>query len=290
MESSIQPMSVAQAVELACTLEASAPKVGNVHPLASFSDMTFDHFLASVSAIIPTFSDCTDKSVGQLILDAVTATRNQVGRNTNLGTILLLGPLAKAAVRAGAKEHRLTQDQLEASVVEVLQALTKEDSQHIYEAIRVARPGGLGEQSSNDIRSNAPDNIVEAMTQVAKHDAVARQYTNGYTDIFRYLLPWLGQEIHNGHEMLSAIVRLQLRWLAREVDGLIVRKCGLREAQNIQSRAESTWKLMQTDHPRASAELAELDRYLRDERNARNPGTTADLIAATLFCQQICQS
>src|SRR5258708_25980480 len=44
---------LAAAAQLACLLEASAPKPGNVSPFASFRDRTYEDFLASAAAIGP---------------------------------------------------------------------------------------------------------------------------------------------------------------------------------------------------------------------------------------------
>src|SRR3989442_13540233 len=48
-----QAADVAAAAQLACLLEASAPKPGNVSPFASFRDTTYEDFLASAPAIGP---------------------------------------------------------------------------------------------------------------------------------------------------------------------------------------------------------------------------------------------
>src|SRR5256886_5501702 len=48
-----QAEDVAAAAQLACLLEASAPKPGNVSPFASFRDATYEDFLASAAAIGP---------------------------------------------------------------------------------------------------------------------------------------------------------------------------------------------------------------------------------------------
>src|SRR3989442_13759141 len=48
-----QAEDVAAAAQLACLLEASAPKPGNVSPFGSFRDATYEDFLASAAAIGP---------------------------------------------------------------------------------------------------------------------------------------------------------------------------------------------------------------------------------------------
>src|SRR5207248_11528696 len=85
----------------ACVLEAAACKPGNVHPRASFPDLNYEHFVVSADAIAPILARAAHLGVGRAILEAVTATQERVGRNTNLGVILLLAPLA--AVPTGVR-------------------------------------------------------------------------------------------------------------------------------------------------------------------------------------------
>src|SRR4051812_31484600 len=95
---STSPISTGEAATLACLYEATAPKPGNVHPGASFADLTFKDFQASAKVIGPVMQDAQFRGVGQTILDAVQATRNAVSTNTNLGMILLFAPLAAVPV------------------------------------------------------------------------------------------------------------------------------------------------------------------------------------------------
>lgn len=280
-----QAWPIPAAAQLACLLEASAPKVGNVHPNARFQNMHFGHFLASSSAVGQVFQDAEKLSVGQLILASATATRSRAGCNTNLGTLLLLAPLAVASVSLLSVDPLMDAEKLSRAVQQTLSELTPADSRDVYAAIRIAKPGGLGRVQDNDVAADAPDCLVSAMAQVAQVDAVARQYTNGFADIFERLLPWLNVELQSDTNPLSAIVRLQLRWLVHEPDGLIVRKMDIEAAQEVQQRAAFVLDLYQQDSPTATREFGKLDRFLRSESNLRNPGTTADLIACTLFCR-----
>ena len=67
-----------------------------------------------------------------------------------------------------------------------------------------------------------------------------------------------------------------LELLAAVPDTLIARKLGRAEAERISRRAAE----VRRGGPR---ELAAFDAELRDARNTRNPGTTADLTCAALF-------
>ena len=267
---------VDDAVQLACTLEATAPKAGNVHPFASFDDMSFSHFAASAITLRPIFDDLENRSVGQLVLDAVRSTKENVGVNTNLGTILLLAPLAKA----------LLDFEQEPQIAEVLSNLGAEDSSMVYQAIRLAQPGGLGDVDSNDVASEAPEDLVEAMRQAAHRDSVARQYATNFVDIFGSQVHWLLDALEQSSDVLDSICLLQLRILAHESDSLIARKVGSAIAQETQRLAKLALDSYEEERPIRLSDFPayqKLDAFLRADGNRRNPGTTADLIAATLF-------
>jgi triphosphoribosyl-dephospho-CoA synthase len=180
-------------VQLACILEAAAPKLGNVHPAAHFADMHFGHFASSAVAIRGVF-ETPAATAGQIIHDAAAATAQAVECNTNLGTLLLFGPLATAYHTCGHGDFKTAAD-WQAAVAQSLASLTPRDSELVYQAIRLAKPGGLGQRTQADIAAPAPDNLIDAMRQVADIDAVARQYTNAFADIFERLLPWLNAEL-----------------------------------------------------------------------------------------------
>jgi triphosphoribosyl-dephospho-CoA synthase len=272
--------SVSSAAQLACVLEVTAPKVGNVHPGVAFADMKFGDFLSSSAAIELVFSKAEQLSVGEMVLESVGATRAKVGINTNLGTLLLFAPLAKA--RIGGMTHQ----DLRIATQEVLNGLTHEDSKAIYEAIRIAKPGGLGEAMEHDVHAAAPVDLVGAMRHAGKTDAVAQQYANGFSDLFERLVPWFDEAQGSGLSIFDAICTVQVRWLSEELDGLIVRKCGTAVANEVQFMAR---RVVQAEVPNRRRELlCEFDNYLRGDSHRRNPGTTADLIAAMLFVKLLC--
>ena len=142
-----------QCATLACVLEATAPKPGNVHRGADFEGLTFNDLLVSAVAIGPAVQRAPDRGVGTTVLAAVRATRALVATNTNLGTLLLLAPLA--AVNPGQS--------LRAGIGSVLDALTATDAREIYEAIGLAGPAGLGRVDELDVAGPPPASILDAM-------------------------------------------------------------------------------------------------------------------------------
>jgi triphosphoribosyl-dephospho-CoA synthase len=275
--------SVGQSAALACLIEASAPKAGNVHPAASFTDMDFSDFLASALSFAPILDNTLQRGVGQTILDAVQATRQQLDVNTNLGTLLLLVPLSLAHQRSQSlPSGRPTAPQLQTSVHKVLMQLDARDAALVYEAIRMAKPGGLGQTKVHDVHRDAPKDLLEAMSLAAEVDAVARQYVNSFSDVCGPLVNWLRSSLARGCNLLDAVCEVQLRWLANRGDGLIVRKVGREIEAQAQQLADIALQEWLSSGTRGVGWVA-LDTFLRADGHRRNPGTTADLIAAALF-------
>ena len=277
------PRSVGQSAALACLIEASAPKAGNVHPTAAFSDMDFADFLVSSLSIAPVLDSSSQVGVGQTVLSAVRATQQQLNVNTNLGTLLLLVPLAHA-LNLWHADHpaRPTAAELQACIATILARLDATDAVLVYEAIRAAKPGGLGQAREHDVHGSPPRDLLAAMRLAAEVDAVARQYINAFEDVCGWLLSCLRQSLERNDSLLDGVCELQLRVLAKSGDGLIERKVGRAinlEVARLAKVALQEWSEL---HARG-AQWKALDDYLRADGHRRNPGTTADLIAAALF-------
>ena len=132
---------VAVAAQLACLLEASAPKPGNVSPLARFHDATYEDFLASAVAIGPALAAAGERPLGATIRAAVEATGRWVPSNTNLGLVLLLAPLARAALISSDDAATLR-----TAVATTLGETTVADAQEVYAAIRRSEERRVGKE------------------------------------------------------------------------------------------------------------------------------------------------
>ncbi len=266
---------------MAIFLEASASKAGNVTPTVAFSDMDHSDFLVSGLALRPVFEDHSSLTVGQLVLRSIVAMRERMSINTTLGTVLLLAPLAKA-VECLADRQGSAPSSLADATARILKNLTAADARDVYAAIRLAKPGGLGRVERHDVQDAPPASLVEAMQAAAPIDAVARQYANGFEDIHQRLVVWLRRGLLRGSSLTDLIVEVQLRWMAEEVDGLIVRKAGREVAEEAQQLA--VWALDEwLETEQRGLRWQAFDTFLRSGDQSRNPGTTADLIAAALF-------
>jgi triphosphoribosyl-dephospho-CoA synthase len=269
------PAEVAAAGQLACLLEVSAPKPGNVSPDRHFHDTRYEDFLASAVAIGPALMDAGSQPVGAVVRRAVEDTRRWTRSNTNLGIVLLLAPLAKAAMLTGGTlRQRLTR---------VLAGTTVRDAEDVYAAIRHARPGGLGEAAAEDV-SNAPSVALrEAMGLAAERDTIAREYVTDFALTFDVGVPALRGALDAGLSWGDASVDAYLRLLDAVPDTHIGRKLGSREAEAVSARAREVRKAGGTRTAAGRTALAQLDAELRDPKNRRNPGATADLTCAAIF-------
>jgi triphosphoribosyl-dephospho-CoA synthase len=266
--------SLGQCATLACVLEATAPKVGNVHRSADFEELTFHDFLASAVAIAPIIEAAPQAGVGRTALDSIVATRHVVSTNTNLGIVLLLAPLA-AVPRATPLSTT--------SVHEVLARLTPDDCRLVYAAIRLAVPGGLGKVKEMDVAEEPPADLLLAMHAAADRDLVARQFVDDFHLVLDEALPLLIAGRSSGWTLTESIIHTHLALLARYEDSLIVRKCGGETAKQVSAMAGGVLTAGGPGEEAYYEALADFDFWLRTDGHRRNPGTTADLVAAALF-------
>lgn len=193
--------------------ECSAKKLGNVHPLASFSDMTYQTFLDASVAIEEAVDGCledflpqgslpssTPSLVGPLALACVQSMQAAVPVNTSLGTILLFAPLLSAATlktsdpaeptpaiqppqssRSGAQPGSPTGSQ---KVRFVLAQMNELDSQMVYQAIALCAPGGLGDTDKMSVHGAAPPDLLTAMSYAAEFDDIALQFVTDFELVF----------------------------------------------------------------------------------------------------------
>jgi triphosphoribosyl-dephospho-CoA synthase len=269
------PEEVAAAGQLACLLEVSAPKPGNVSPDRHFHDTRYEDFLASAVAIGPALGAAGTRPLGATILAAVEATARWTRSNTNLGIILLLAPLARAAQRGSGP--------LRDSVREVLAATTQTDAAEVYAAIRRARPGRLGAAASEDVAAAPSVTLRDAMGLAAGRDGVAREYVTDFATTFEIGAPALRAARSSGLSWSDAVVQTHLRLLATVPDTHIARKLGGAAAEAVSRRAREVEEAGGVRNEAGRRELAAFDAELRGPTNALNPGTTADLTCAALF-------
>jgi triphosphoribosyl-dephospho-CoA synthase len=266
---------VAAAAQLACLLEVSAAKPGNVSPGRDFHDTRYEDFLASAVAIGPALAAAGERPLGATIRAAVEETARWARSNTNLGMVLLLAPLAKAArLRGGSLRERLAR---------VLADTTVADAADTYAAIRRARPGGLGAAEVEDVSAPPTVTLRGAMALAAGRDTIAREYITDFAVTFEVGAPSLRAARAAGLSWNDTTVEGFLAILAQVPDTHIARKLGPAEAARVADLARAAVAAGGVRGPEGRSALAALDGELRDARNSRNPGTTADLTCAALL-------
>jgi triphosphoribosyl-dephospho-CoA synthase len=273
MSAAAKPLSIGQCATLACLLEVAAPKVGNVHRGADFEDLSLENFLVAAVAIAPAMEAASRQPLGDTVLQAVQASRSVLSTNVNLGMVLLIAPLAAVDRRRALNE----------GIRQVLGQLTDDDARKVYAAIRLAEPGGMGKVDQYDLASPPPADLMTAMRSASERDLVARQYAHDFSDVLERALPWLAQGIERGWTISQATVRAHLQVMAQCPDTLIARKCGLETAQRAAAMAADALAAGLPGDEDYEAALAQLDFWLRADGHRRNPGASADLIAAALF-------
>jgi triphosphoribosyl-dephospho-CoA synthase len=172
---------------------------------------------------------------------------------------------------------------LRAQLAATLRALDLADAHAAYAAIRLSAAGGLHERVEHDVRSEPAVALREAMASAAERDSVASEYVTDYAVTFDTGIPALVAALGDGLAVREAVVELHLRLLDRAPDTLIARKRGADVAARVSAGAR---EVLESGGVRTAAGRSALQRFdasLRRPGNALNPGTTADLVTATLF-------
>lgn len=273
---------VASAAQLACLLEAHAPKPGNVSPGRNFADATFHDFVASAAAIGPALAGVGTRPLGATVRLAIEATGRWTRSNTNLGIVLLLTPIARAAsLHAGAIERR--RDDLQLTVRRVLAGTTVDDAREVYTAIRTARPGGLGTVGEQDVAGEPTMPLLDVMMLAAGRDAVAREYTSGFELTFAHGAPALDRARGDGLDWNDAIVETFLTLLAATPDTHVSRRHGDAVADEVSAQARQILAAGSVRTEAGRRAIDAMDGALRHRARPVNPGTTADLTTAAIF-------
>jgi triphosphoribosyl-dephospho-CoA synthase len=275
---------VVSAAQLACLLEVSAPKPGNVCPGHRFHDMGIEAFMASAVAIGEPLRHAGEWPLGRIIRGAVEATARWSRANTNLGMVLLLAPLVRAASRGvDGEDGPVTTSAVRRGVQRVLDETTVEDAREVYAAIRRATPGGLGTAPDQDIAADPTMTLLEVMRLAADRDDVAREYATGFDITFATAVPALTGARRDDLSWEDAIVETFLVLLAARPDTHVRRRAGAAAAAAVSRQAAEALAAGGVRSDAGRRTIADMDRALRGPTHLLNPGTTADLTTAAIF-------
>jgi triphosphoribosyl-dephospho-CoA synthase len=258
---------ISKCLELAILLEASVHKPGNVSVVTNFEKTHYEHFLASAVAARSSLEfaaeqgiavherkiTVADVGVGQIIKNCVADIDSwQHGGNTLLGTVILLVPIAIAAGMT-PNEDRFETSKLRKNVKLVIESTTPEDAVNVYEAMKIAKPSGLGKAPKLDI--NDPSSIQRILEEnvtlfqvfriAEKYDTICSEWVNNYPITFDLAYPFLTNQIAGGDDLTQAILHTFLKVLAECPDTFIARKTSLERAKEVS--AEVDLKLRRAD-------------------------------------------
>jgi len=258
-----------------CMAELEALKPGNVHIFADGHGMTVVDFVNSAEAAASVIA-LPNLNLGKRILLSVQATQKAVNCNTNLGLILLCAPLIHAALIDDDNTYYLTK------LFSVLANTTQADAEQAFNAIKLANPAGLGESASHDVHQPANCNLLQAMQEAASRDLIAQQYANNFADILDGLASYQ-QALARWQRPAWAVTAVHLHFMSKFLDSHIVRKYGETIAKLVQNEAqEHAAEFLKAYNPKnCQTALLTFDSALK--KRSINPGTSADLTAATLL-------
>jgi triphosphoribosyl-dephospho-CoA synthase len=294
---------ISNCLELAMLLEVSAAKPGNVNLTVGFEGTRVEHFLASAVAATASFEEAArrgiavhdkklsvkDVGMGQ-IMKRCAADINawQKGGNTLLGTVILFVPIAVAAGMTPTEEN-FDLTRLRENLRLTVESTTAEDAVHLYEAIDLTKPSGLGGAPDLDVNDPASKarilrenvSLYDVFKIAASYDAICSEWVNNYSITFDLAYPYLMQQLERG-DLNTAVVHTFLKILSEHPDTFIARKVGVEKAQEVSLDAKKILELGGLETSEGKKNVFEFDRKLRESGNQLNPGTTADLTAAAL--------
>lgn len=292
---------------LAALLEVSAyPKPGNVHRLSDFPGTTYEHFLAAGVSMMPWMRELANRSsvikagdgdwgglgLGGSILGAVEEMLAwQRGGNVHLGVILLFSPIAGAA-GAVAEGGVVEVSKLRASIKEIIGAAAPQDAVDIYKAIRMAMTReNLGDVDELDVTDPASLDYIlkhgvkplDIFETCSGRDSVCSEWVTGFNIVVSEGYRHLTEHLTSGVSINDSVVNTFLRLLSAHPDSLIQRKRGPEAAMSVSGRAQGILNAGGAASDEGRSMLRMLDDELQRGMGSMNPGTTADLTAASLF-------
>jgi len=269
-----------QAYIEACEAELLAFKPGNVSIYSTGNYLTVEDFRESAKASAPPLCDPA-LNLGERIFRAIAATHEAVGRNTNLGIVLLAAPMIQACIN-GTKGMELREN-----LRYVLDHTTREDAYWAFRAIHLAAPGGLGESEEQNVQSEPTVTLLEAMKIAERRDRIAWQYTNYYTDVFDLAIPRYHSRLHLWDDEQWVTVGVFTGLLRAFPDSHIERNFGDQFSEMVADRMALVEKVMNLfESPeQVMRVLREVDGELKTA--GINPGTTADLTVACLLAVRL---
>ena len=220
-------------IKFACDTEMKSLKPGNVHQYSQSYDMHVKDFFKS-SLIISKCLTKNNLNLGKKILTSVNEIQDKIKKNTNLGIILMLSPI----VTVVQKEGIISKEELLKKINSLIKKQNIKNSIPIFKAIALTSPGGLGFSKKYDVNKLPKTNLYKAMEYSKKRDLIARQYYNGFKDIFNIGVPAYKKFYNKWGKVNWALTGVYLTFLKKFNDSHITRNKGNKIATSVKKEAK----------------------------------------------------
>ena len=273
---------IMKASQIACCLEVSSFKPGNVHRNKDYDDIKYHHFLNSGVA----FGDIIYKAskdprnIGQYIKLAVIESKKWSPSNANLGIIMLHTPIATTT----GQMEEFNINTLKKEIKNTVKNTTTDDAIAVYDAIEIAMPNINPPKEGPDAQKNDAKQelreknltLYDVFKISSSWDSISYEWTKGFNISFEgyYLLNKYYKQYNN---INLATTKTFLNILSNHPDTLIARKKDENTSKMVSDKAKEVLNNFNEES------LLKFDKFLSNEGNKLNPGTTADLIASSLM-------
>ncbi len=273
--------SAAANAELALLLEvAGTPKPGNVDRHRDLEELRFEHFLAGAVGARPGLDLAANGApIGRAFERGVEGMATQRGGNTQFGCLLLLVPLV-AASRRGLSQPVVGSIVAETTVADAAAFYRSFEHVDVFvgdppadlEALDVRR--GTDAVPTLEARELT---LSDVMARSANIDGVAREWATGFERSLSGATQLAAMD--QDRPLADRGAQLFCSLLADRPDTLIVKRHGEAVAREVTDRAADLLDAGErpTDSDRVDAFADDL------VTRGVNPGTTADITAASLF-------
>ena len=279
----MNPYDIMKASQIACCLEVSSFKPGNVHRNREYDDIKYHHFISSGIAFGNIIYEVSqdNKDIGKYIKLAVIESKKWSPTNANLGIIMLHIPIGMSS----GKIDEFNENVLKKEIIFTTKNTTVNDAINVYDAIEIAMPNINPPKEGPDAQKNdAKQELIEknlTLYDVFKisstWDSISKEWAEGFNISFKgYKL--LNEYYEEYNNINLATTKTFLSILSEHPDTLIARKKDLDTSKMVSEMAKDI-----LDNGFKKEDIEEFDKFLSKEGNKLNPGTTADLVASSLM-------
>ena len=279
----MNPYDIMKASQIACCLEVSSFKPGNVHRNREYDDIKYHHFISSGIAFGNIIYEVSqdNKDIGKYIKLAVIESKKWSPTNANLGIIMLHMPIGMSS----GKIDEFNENVLKKEIIFTTKNTTVNDAINVYDAIEIAMPNINPPKEGPDAQKNdAKQELIEknlTLYDVFKisstWDSISKEWAEGFNISFKgYKL--LNEYYEEYNNINLATTKTFLSILSEHPDTLIARKKDLDTSKMVSEMAKDI-----LDNGFKKEDIEEFDKFLSKEGNKLNPGTTGDLVASSLM-------